>query len=184
MDTTLNQLILMNVELEGLLRVAAGRPSPEALEAARSKFDAMSRLFDSLTPAEAARQKDETVTEVKYDEAENGEDAPDVEPSDTQIPFTGTIVEDDAEAEAYAPAPQTKKQMPEFRSLLTLNDKFLFRRELFNGSDSEMSDTLSLIGSMESADEAREYLLHDLQWNESNPVVSDFLQLVNAYFKS
>ena len=38
METTLNRLISMNIELEGLLRVAANRQSQQALEAAKEKF--------------------------------------------------------------------------------------------------------------------------------------------------
>lgn len=187
MDSTLNKLILMNVELEGLLRVSAARPSAEALEAARAKFESMTQLFASLTPSEAAAQADHERTEVKYDEAENGEESPEDEPSYADVPFDGKIIESDDDAVTPDAAPTASNQpkvRPDIRNLLTINDKFLFRRELFGGSDAEMIDTFNLISTMESADEAREYLLHDLQWNESDAIVSDFLQIVSAYFKS
>ncbi|MDE6301945.1 MAG: hypothetical protein K2M19_09550 [Muribaculaceae bacterium] len=187
MESTLNRLILLNVELEGLLRVAAARPSDEALRSARAKFDSMASLFDSLTPAEARKQADTDLTDIKYDEAENGENAPDPEPSDAQIPFDGQIIETDTQAETVTkatPAAPKAVKRPDIRSLLTLNDKFLFRRELFDESDTEMTDTLNLISSMDSLDEAREYLLHDLQWDETKGAVADFLQLVGTYFKS
>ncbi|MDE7467547.1 MAG: hypothetical protein K2M61_04255 [Muribaculaceae bacterium] len=188
METTLNRLISMNIELEGLLRVAANRQSQQALEAAKEKFESMYTLFHELTPQPTAAPDE--LTQVKYDEAENGELAPNPEPSETEIPAGGEIIESDSDAVADAAhlkadeTPAPRKNRGDLRSMLTLNDKFLFKRELFNGSDAEMSDTFELISSMDSAAEAREYLLHDLQWNDADAAVADFLNIVDSYFKS
>ena len=182
MESTLNRLISLNIKLEGLLRVAQGRPAPHALDAACEKFNEMSELFESLRGTD-----DDRLTEVKYDEAENGELAPNPEPTEAEVPASGEIVETDIEAaEVAAPkvaaAPVPRRE--DIRSRLTLNDKFLFKRELFNGSDAEMADTFALISSMDSAAEAREYLLHDMQWNEKDPTVEAFLNIVDSYFRS
>ena len=68
--------------------------------------------------------------------------------------------------------------------MLTLNDKFLFRRELFNGSDAELNDTLDLIASMDSLHEAEEYLYDDLQLDPENESVRDFMNILTTYFSS
>ena len=60
----------------------------------------------------------------------------------------------------------------------TLNDKFRFRRELFNGDDDDFADTLSLLAHMPSYAEAADYLTNDLLWDTRNPNVEDFLAIL------
>lgn len=66
---------------------------------------------------------------------------------------------------------------------LSLNDKFRFRRELFNFSDEEMDETLDVISNMNSGDEVDEYLFNDLCWDPENDVVKDFMSIVKARFQ-
>ena len=86
------------------------------------------------------------------------------------------------EEAAAEPEPEAPRQPGDIRKLLTLNDKFLFRRELFGGNDAEMSDTLDLIASMHSLAEAEEYAYDDLQWDPEAPVVRDFMAVIAGYF--
>ncbi len=183
----------------------AGRPSPEALEAAREKFDEMTALFATLAPASATDQHDEEQTQLKYDEALNGEDSPMDEPTDSMVPADGQIVETDAEAEAVpaatsAPAPEAQRETPaqesrpiavdermlksDLRKSFTLNDKFRFRRELFGGDDAEFSDTLDLLATMHSLSEAEEYIYDDLQWSREDENVAEFMDIVANFFNT
>ncbi len=181
------------------------RPSPEALEAAREKFDEMTALFATLAPASATDQHDEEQTQLKYDEALNGEDSPMDEPTDSMVPADGQIVETDAEAEAVpaatsAPAPEAQRETPaqesrpiavdermlksDLRKSFTLNDKFRFRRELFGGDDAEFSDTLDLLATMHSLSEAEEYIYDDLQWSREDENVAEFMDIVANFFNT
>ena len=74
-------------------------------------------------------------------------------------------------------------QAKELRKALSLNDRFRFRRELFGNSDVTMNNTLNLIDTMTDYSEACEYLLQDLGWSTSEPVVQEFLELVDRHFK-
>lgn len=94
------------------------------------------------------------------------------------MPDEGIMVED-------YPAAQTAEQADGYRDIrrnLTLNDKFMFKRELFNDSIEEFNDTLDLISAMNSYDEALEYLCDDLAWDPENPAVKEFLNLAANYF--
>ena len=71
----------------------------------------------------------------------------------------------------------------ELRKALSLNDRFRFRRELFGNKDVEMNNTLNLIDAMNDYAEAREYLLQDLGWSYEEPVVQEFMELVERHFK-
>lgn len=75
------------------------------------------------------------------------------------------------------------RQAKELRKALSLNDRFRFRRELFGNSDINMNDTLNLLDTMSDLAEAREYLLQDLGWSTDDPVVQEFLTLVERHFK-
>lgn len=75
------------------------------------------------------------------------------------------------------------RQAKELRKAFSLNDRFRFRRELFGNSDINMNDTLNLIDTMSSFDEALEYLTQDMGWREDEVVVQEFLQLIERHFK-
>lgn len=150
-----------------------------------------------------------TPVEIKEDEAVGGEEGPLDEPDAYEVPLDGTIVEDDIEAAEYAepeyepadePAPESAPEPEEtaapepvkienptrgdIRANLTLNDKFLFKRELFEGNERELNETLDLISSMGSLEEAEEYIFHDLAWDPDSAVVKEFHGLIYNYFKS
>lgn len=233
MNETLRQLIRLNIELEGALRVAADRPGDESLDIAKEKFEALASLFATL----GEPKPHDMATIVKEDEAVGAEESPLAEPSEKDVPPCAPIVENDSDAvevsleeavkaakdseedtvkstvydlvdglnpqpeqepagepgekpveepvEEPAPAPvkeEPKRTPGDIRKLLTLNDKFLFRRELFDGSDTELSDTLDLIASMHSLEEAEEYVYDDLQWDPETPAVRDFMAVIAVYF--
>ncbi|MFG6385976.1 MAG: hypothetical protein K1V80_05840 [Muribaculaceae bacterium] len=191
MTDTYDKLLRLNVELEGALRVLRERDSADALEVAREKFDCMKSLFDSLHCT--------CTTTVKEEEAEGAEEAPLEEPSVEEVAPAATVVESDSEAveaaldesapcaaevaEAKSPAPAVQtRTVGDIRKAMTLNDKFLFRRELFGGNDAELNDTIELLASMHSFDEVEEYIYDDLQWDRKNPTVVDFMEIIKTYF--
>ena len=68
------------------------------------------------------------------------------------------------------------------RKAFSLNDHFRFRRELFSNSDPEMTDTLNLVETMESFQEAEEYFYNDLGWDPENMDVADFMAIIKKHF--
>lgn len=198
MTNIYEQLLRLNVELEGALRVLRERDSYQALQVATEKFEAMSSLFQSLKERAAAN----TPTEIKEEEAVGAEQAPLNEPAQKDVPDNAVIADSDASSieaavdEASKSAKESEEDpieakvsnitipqtVGDIRKSMTLNDKFLFRRELFGGNDAELNDTLELLASMHSFDEAEEYIYDDLQWNRENPTVSDFMSIIKTFF--
>lgn len=66
--------------------------------------------------------------------------------------------------------------------VFSINNKFRFKKELFNDSDLEFNNTLALVASMESYEEAEDYFISEKDWNLSNPNVSSFLEILKHYF--
>ncbi len=70
------------------------------------------------------------------------------------------------------------------RNALTLNDRFRFRRALFNNSNDELDEALDAINMMADADEAQQYFMEDLCWDPDNEDVKEFMRLVQAHFNN
>ena len=70
----------------------------------------------------------------------------------------------------------------DLRHAFSLNDRFRYRRELFGNSDSVMNETLNLVETMHSFDEAEDYFYNDLQWEHDSPEVADFMVIIKNHF--
>lgn len=181
MTQVIEQIIRLNVEFEGVLRVAAARPSDEALAAAAEKLEQINSLFSELKATESTEASSEH-SEIS-ENSECSEAATEPAPLATEpIAAVEAIeaIEAPEASECSEPAP-----VPAFRDIrknLTINDKFLFKRELFNSSNEEFNDTLDLISTMHSLAEAEEYLYEDMALDPDNDTVKDFIALVTNYF--
>ena len=70
----------------------------------------------------------------------------------------------------------------DFRRLLSLNDRFLFQRELFKGDVGMMNYVFDEINSLNNADEFKDYLSQNFSWDYESPVVVNFLEIVDRQF--
>lgn len=66
---------------------------------------------------------------------------------------------------------------------VSINDRFLFQRELFNNNRNEMNSTLDKLNNFESYEEAEKYIHNSFSWDFDNQVVNDFLLVVKKGFK-
>ena len=73
------------------------------------------------------------------------------------------------------------QQRPDIWKSLTINDRFRFRRELFAGDDSAMTEAIARIGAMGSLAEADEYL-SSMPWDSDSEAVGEFMTFVSNYF--
>ncbi|MGN0210149.1 MAG: hypothetical protein ACI391_03430 [Muribaculaceae bacterium] len=152
------QLITLNIEIEGLLRVYQQRGADEALAQARLKATQLCQLLEPPTSLEPCGEA----------EAELPQPVP-----------APTAEAPQAEAPQAAPA---RPRMP-IRNFFTINDKYLFRREVFDGDEQAFEDTLDLFAAMNSFDEAKEYIYDDLMLDPQNQDVKSFMEIIETYFK-
>lgn len=173
--TDINSLIRLNVEIEGLLRVLADRPAPEARTLLADKFSQYSAMIgqylgETEQPAPSAPTPEPTAAPEPAPEPETPVAMPDPEPE----PVCQAAPEPVAQ-----PAPaQTAGENQKLLRAFTLNDKFRFRRELFNGDIEDFADTLALLAQMPSYAEAVDYLTNDLLWDTRNPAVEEFFAIL------
>lgn len=70
----------------------------------------------------------------------------------------------------------------DIRKALSLNDNFLFQRELFGGSSDRYQHALDTVNASATFDEARAALLAANQWNDDDKVVEGFFRAVHRRF--
>lgn len=97
------------------------------------------------------------------------------------------------------PAEKNGKEKPVARSLndiiqappvfldlkrgISLNDRFLFQRELFNNNRSEMNSVMERLNTLGSFEEAENYLRSEQNWNFENQTVKEFLLIIKKGFE-
>lgn len=91
-------------------------------------------------------------------------------------------VKSEAKAEMRVDEMLTRREARELRKAFTLNDKFRFRRELFNNDNDKFRETLERIERMQSNDEAVAYMTEVLGWNLDEEAPSDFAATVANHF--
>ena len=67
--------------------------------------------------------------------------------------------------------------------VFSINERFRFKRELFDNSDADFNNTLALVASMENFDEAEEYFFNEEGFDSKDPVVKEFMDVIKRYFK-
>ncbi len=65
---------------------------------------------------------------------------------------------------------------------ISLNDRFLFQRELFHNNREEMNGVMTRLNAFGSYEKAEEYLRARMDWDFDQPVVQDFLRLIKKGF--
>lgn len=65
---------------------------------------------------------------------------------------------------------------------LSLNDRFLFQRELFNNSRDEMNNMMQKLKEFDDFTNAEQYLKENTSWDLENEVVVSFIQVIKADF--
>lgn len=173
--TKLNELLDSIYELEGLVHLALTRDdSPERLPSLiKMKSEELHKLASQFVPTDPESPADEPKEETPLYTVEDETDTPIEE--DMQIVvesvFDQLPVDDPADKE------------PRGRLVFSINDRYRFKRELFNNSDVDFNNTLAIVASMENYDEAEDYFLGELQWDSKQEDVADFLGIIKKYFK-
>lgn len=186
--TDIRQLIHQSIEIEGLLKVLLDRNDDlHAADVLAGRFEAfvqdMNSFIQDLRAGESS--SDPNLEEVKDQEAEEPEVVPETEAATHALveearkeeeTVAENIVEQKLEPEEVAPE---RREMPPLRTALTLNDKFYFIREVFDGNEKDFNDTLEVLDGMDSYAEAEDYITGDMMLDGNAPGVRAFLDFLS-----
>ena len=150
---------------------------------------------DEEPPRRDQDDEPKEVFQADYQEPERVGEKPNIQFAEDDIVEERSISDPVDDNVDFNPDDEVTLQMPmrvdeklqrtlsqDLRKAFSVNDRFRFRRELFANSDADFNDALNLIETMKSYDEAREYFLDDLGWDEEVPEVADFLNIISKHF--
>ena len=76
----------------------------------------------------------------------------------------------------------THKKIDDIKQAISLGDRFLFQRELFNNNGELMTKTIGYLNGLTTMDEALQYVNKKFNWDSENPTVVGFLQILNRRY--
>lgn len=124
----------------------------------------------------------EPIPEQVPESSSEPEPAPEFEPEVENETMSEDTQKQDADADLRLDEVLSRREARQLRKAFTLNDKFRFRRELFNGDDEAFGRTLDMLQAMNGMDEATRYMYDDLGWDPENEHVADFVMIVKNHF--
>lgn len=185
----INEMLDSVYELEGLLHLMLNREDiPEALpRLVRQKALRVAELGAAFAePESASASACEPIAEPEPVVAPEPIAAPEpvvvAEVVTTPEVVAEPVIVADPEAvvepvvETTAPATHADA-MPVF----SLNDKFLYTRQLFDGSRAAFDDAMRRVAEMESEDEAEAYFIDTLGWDPEDVDVAGFMKIIVNY---
>lgn len=178
-----NSAIRLSYELEGLLELAAkrGNDTPaELLNLISEKSLSLSTLISEFNIPSQQEHIVESNTQPEPEAIAQATVLEEVEDADMSV-ASDDIITNETSAESILP--DSPKTLGDKHLVLTLNDKYKFKRELFNGSDDELNDTLDALTHMNNLDEVEEYLYNDLCLYEQDPTVKEFVAIIKSRFE-
>ena len=193
MKNNVDTLLTHVYEIEGLLLVMQ-RHQQEVPQLVIDRLkEAVNQLHDEAQLIENESSPGVPVTEVAEQPAmpvTAQEPAPEpVKKEPAQAPEPVEAEETTAPAEpqeATAPAvkaAEEKHEQHDVTAAFSINDRFLFLRELFDGNSQQFNDAIGVIQRMSNIDQVQQFVTDVLQLDSSNEIVKEFIRLINLSFK-
>lgn len=147
--------------------------------------------LDIIRLAELAATMPDLQEEAPVEEIPDPEPETPTEPEPEPMPAPEIEPEPEVEAEpeqVAEPEPEAETDAPglvaaELRRMFSLNDLFLFRRELFQGSQVLFDRALEDVGRCSSASQAREILINNYAIDPKRPEAKEFLAVISGLFE-
>lgn len=75
-----------------------------------------------------------------------------------------------------------KRVFADLRKSFSLNDRFLFKKELFSNDEAKMAKAINDLNAMHSLQESLEYIKKELNWDIESSVAADFISRLEKRF--
>lgn len=138
----------------------------------------------------------EVAASAEFEEEEDADINPETEPESIQLPTPEPEPEPDTESKPETvPVSETESEpQPEpankafriapaaLRQAFSINDAFLFRREIFGGSKESFDEALAHMANLNSRRALQEYLVEDLGLNLNESPGREFYDTLEVFF--
>ena len=75
-----------------------------------------------------------------------------------------------------------KIEFQDIRKNFSLNDKFLFLREIFNNDAEKMDNTIDSLNKINTLKESIHFISNSLKWDMENPCIIEFITFIEKRF--
>lgn len=175
MEKNLRELLDKVYELEGLVILALNRQddAEKFLSLIGNKGTEVKNLCEALSG------KPDIITEKRNQSLGNQLDFQEytIDEFSDKPPFTEKIEEKETQP------PVVTSDHKKGKLIFSINERFRFRRELFENSDVDFNNTMALVASMDDYEEAEDFFINEEGFDKNNPVVKEFLNIIKNYFK-
>ncbi|MCH5234442.1 MAG: hypothetical protein J1E16_04050 [Muribaculaceae bacterium] len=189
MNTNLKELLDITYELEGLLHLALKREE-DIDDFVRLISKKGEKIYELSNTVIGQTSVNGSVVDVK----ESPSEAPvfdlkeyslddDYDISELASPVLSELFEKIEEEPSMKNNDKILPEQKKGKLVFSINERFRFRRELFDNSDADFNNTMALVASMENYDEAEDYFLNEEGFDSSDPVVIEFLDVIKRYYK-
>ena len=163
------QIDELKQQMQRLVDVLSERTVPETKEA-----DAVETREEKVSPERKERVELPGYRNPRLNESIHANDSKAVQES--------TLKEEAPGITSLNDVIQAPPSLLDLKRGISLNDRFLFQRELFHNNREEMNGVMIRLGAFESYEKAEEYLRARMDWDFDQPVVQDFLRLIKKGF--
>lgn len=179
----MSEMLYLCLEMEGLVSLASRRSDSAPDEVFELLVDKARRLYElaqmsaqnagldvsQTTNRETPVSEKCSVNDDKCNEAES--ELFEVK-EDADIPSIPTA--------SVIAVPGAVQHEPSSHSFtFTLNDRFRFIRELFDGEVNRFDEAIEVLRTMDSKDEMRDYLVHDLCLDPNYEALNEFVEILS-----
>lgn len=162
------------IEIEGLIRIVRdGKPSPETYTLLIKKSEEIAALAKSLT--EETDKVEDKKTAIEDDDIMLSLDDGKVESEDDMCDKSKAEIIFNTKETQQQPATE-KKEVCNLRSAFSLNDRFLYSRELFDGDMKMFDSTLRQLEGIEDFSVVEDYFYNEMDWNPEDEYVKSFME--------
>lgn len=202
----MTEMLEKAIEIEGLIRILKnGMPSPEIYNLIFKKADALAKWAQSQTGTVIRREsipdsaiKEEIKDDVLMEFAEAEEHQTPAEDDITLSLDNDEPIKDcqenenrgkDADEEIkicvekkQIPEPAEIKCLTNLKAYFSLNDRFLYSRELFDGSMKMFDSTLKYLEGVKDYATVEDYFYNEMDWDRENEHVKSFMEILKSKF--
>lgn len=149
-------------------------PVPEAEEE-----DFETRAEEEFTAEEEVTPKVEHIDDSSYSSDES--DYSDVSDAD-DFGYYEAEEKIGMSEDASTPAQAPKREVTSGGRIFSINDRFLYARELFGGRVADFDAAINTVITLDSPEEAEEYFISEWDFDPENPTAEEFLEKIKSIF--
>lgn len=159
----------LTIQNESIDDISATSADPIELDIDLEDEDDIILSFDDMTEPTPASEEEKHLYEA-------------TSTVNSVAPEKENLIPEDIQPENHDEKPEPKRQV-KLRSAFSLNDRFMYARELFNGNMKMFDSTLGFLEGITDFSLIEEYFYSELEWNPENPNVAAFMDTLRPNFK-